>query len=116
MRPTRAPRNSPNRPSDCPTTAVRAIDHQPVLVAAGHSSLLACPQQEAAAKAYLAQLASSGRYDQPVVTQLAPLAAFYPAEGYHQDYLESHRSQPYIVHNDLPKLEQLRTLFPESWR
>jgi peptide-methionine (S)-S-oxide reductase len=74
------------------------------------------PAQETAAKAYLQQLTNARTYQAPVVTELAPLAAFFPAEAYHQDYLEAHRSQPYIVANDLPKLEQLQKSFPALWR
>ena len=45
-------------------------------------------------------------------TQIAPLAVFYPAEAYHQNYLALHPTQPYIVYNDLPKLEALKKEFP----
>jgi peptide-methionine (S)-S-oxide reductase len=52
----------------------------------------------------------------PIVTEVVPLGRFYPAEAYHQDYLAHHLTQPYIVINDLPKLEQLRQRFPELYR
>jgi peptide-methionine (S)-S-oxide reductase len=42
-----------------------------------------------------------------------PLEAFYRAEEYHQDYLAKHTEEPYIVYNDLPKLERLKQQFPE---
>jgi len=45
------------------------------------------------------------------VTQVVPLKAFYPAEGYHQNFLALHPDNPYIVYNDLPKLEKLREQF-----
>ena len=44
------------------------------------------------------------------------LPAFYPAEAYHQNYLVQHLTQPYIVYNDLPKLEALKAEFPEWHR
>jgi len=50
------------------------------------------------------------------VTRVDPLNAFYPAEDYHQDYLILHPRQPYIVYNDLPKVENLKRLFPALWR
>ena len=50
------------------------------------------------------------------MTTIEPGRAFYPAEDYHQDYLTLNPTQPYIVHNDLPKIEHLKRLFPEVWR
>ena len=55
-------------------------------------------------------------YDAPIVTTIEPGRAFYPAEDYHQDYLTLNPTQPYIVDNDLPKIEKLKRLFPEVWR
>ena len=52
----------------------------------------------------------------PIVTTIEPGRAFYPAEDYHQDYLTRNPTQPYIVHNDLPKIEHLKRLFPQVWR
>lgn len=74
------------------------------------------PEQERTARAYVAQLEKAGTYRAPVVTEIAPLPEFYPAEAHHQDYLERHRTQRYIVVNDLPKLDLLRERFPELWR
>lgn len=51
-----------------------------------------------------------------VVTQVAPLKQFYPAEAYHQNYLALHPTQPYIVFNDMPKLTHLRQRFPQLYR
>jgi len=47
------------------------------------------------------------------LTQVVPLNGFYPAEGYHQDYLKHHTDNPYIVINDLPKIQNLKKQFPE---
>ena len=51
-------------------------------------------------------------FAKPIVTEVSPLTHFYMAEGYHQNYLASHMSQPYIVFNDLPKLDALKRQFP----
>ena len=55
-------------------------------------------------------------FGQGIATRTEPLKAFYPAEAYHQDYLVLHPNNPYIVYNDLPKLEALKRLFPEFYR
>ena len=68
--------------------------------------------QATLAKSYIEQLDHSGAFGRPIATQVAPLKGFYPAEGYHQDYLTLHPSYPYIVYNDLPKVENLKRLFP----
>lgn len=77
------------------------------------------PQDEAqatTARAYIAQLDASRLYGAPIVTSIEPGRPFYPAEGYHQDYLFNNPHQPYIMFNDLPKIEHLRRLFPDLWR
>lgn len=76
----------------------------------------ASPEQQRIAGAYLAQLGKPGIYSAPIVTQVAPLKAFYPAEGWHQDYASRHPDEPYIVINDAPKLASLRHLFPALYR
>jgi peptide-methionine (S)-S-oxide reductase len=73
-------------------------------------------EQKDVAAAYIAQLDTAGVYPKPIVTELSPLAAFYPAEDYHQDYATLHPDQPYIVWNDLPKIANLKAMFPEVWR
>ena len=72
--------------------------------------------QEREALAAIARLNGTGAYRREVVTEVAPLERFYPAEAYHQDYLVHHMDQPYIVINDLPKLEDLRRTFPALYR
>ena len=66
--------------------------------------------------AYIAQLAKSKAFKDPIVTQVAPLKAFYEAEAYHQNYYNLHPNQPYIVINDRPKVEALKTQFAQLWR
>jgi peptide-methionine (S)-S-oxide reductase len=72
--------------------------------------------QKRVAQAYVEQLRQAKAFSSPIVTQIAPLPAFYPAESYHQNYLALHRTQPYIVINDLPKLAALKEQFPEYYR
>jgi len=73
-------------------------------------------QQKREAEAYIAQLAASKYFKRPIVTQVAPLAAFYEAEDYHQDFAEKHPLHPYIVINDRPKVVALQKQFPELYR
>jgi peptide-methionine (S)-S-oxide reductase len=72
--------------------------------------------QRRAAEAYIARLTKEARFARDIVTAVEPLKNFYEAEAYHQDYLEHHTRQPYIVINDLPKLDTLKERFPALWR
>jgi len=72
----------------------------------------AAPEQQKVAADYIAQLDAAKAFAKPIVTQVAPLKAFYAAEAYHQDYLTLHPTQPYIAFYDLPKLADLRKEFP----
>lgn len=72
--------------------------------------------QQKVAQGYIQQLTAAGTFSDPIVTQVVPLKQFYPAEAYHQNYLALHPYQPYIVFNDLPKLEQLRKHFPALYQ
>ncbi len=74
------------------------------------------PAQQLIAQSYIRQLTDAHTFPAPIVTQVVPLVRFYPAEAYHQNYLALHPYQPYILINDLPKLEQLRKQFPEWYR
>lgn len=71
--------------------------------------------QERVARAYIEQLGEARVFSRPVATKVSALARFHPAEGYHQDYLSKHPSQPYIVAHDLPKIENLKKLFPDLY-
>jgi len=68
------------------------------------------------AKAYIAQLNQSRVYDAAIVTKIEPNRDFYAAEDYHQDYMTLHPAQPYIVYNDLPKIDDLKRTFPDLYR
>ncbi|MGY2173796.1 peptide-methionine (S)-S-oxide reductase MsrA [Pseudomonas azotoformans] len=72
-------------------------------------------EQQKVAQAYIAQLDAAKSFDKPIVTQIEMGKAFFPAESYHQDFLTENPSYPYIVINDLPKVAQLKKLFPEQY-
>jgi peptide-methionine (S)-S-oxide reductase len=73
-------------------------------------------EQAAVAKAYIAQLDATKVYGVKIATTLEMGKPFYPAEAYHQDYLTLNPRQPYIVYNDLPKIEALKKTFPDVYR
>jgi peptide-methionine (S)-S-oxide reductase len=72
--------------------------------------------QKQIALAYIDQINKAKVFSAPIVTQVVPLKAFYPAEEYHQDFLERHPDHPYIVYNDLPKLRELQNQFPDVYK
>ena len=72
--------------------------------------------QRAAAERAIRTFGANGAWRRPIVTELTALDRFYPAEAYHQNYLAQHMTQPYIVYNDLPKLDALKREFPEWYR
>ena len=72
--------------------------------------------QKRVADAYIVQLDAARVFPKPIVTRVDPLAAFYPAEDYHQDFLIKHPAHPYIVINDLPKLASFKRLLPALYR
>ncbi|MGA8492823.1 MAG: peptide-methionine (S)-S-oxide reductase MsrA [Terriglobales bacterium] len=69
-------------------------------------------EQKQIADAYIAQLYKAHVFPRPIVTQVVPLKAFYPAEAYHQNYAANHPDNPYIVYNDAPKVAHLQQEFP----
>lgn len=73
-------------------------------------------EQLRVAKAYVAQLDKTRVFGAPIVTTLETLKPFYPAEARHQDYLTRHPDDPYIVDNDMPKLDNLKKVFPRRYR
>jgi peptide-methionine (S)-S-oxide reductase len=72
--------------------------------------------QRKIAQAYIVQLDQAKVFERPIVTRVDPLKAFYPAEEYHQDFLQHNPNHPYIVINDLPKIDNLRKIFPTYFR
>ena len=74
------------------------------------------PEQSRIAKAYIAEIDQAHIFGAPLATRIEPGRTFYPAEGYHQDYLTLHPEQPYIAYNDLPKITDLKTTLPALYR
>lgn len=72
--------------------------------------------QKRIAEAYIAQLDRAKVYRRPIVTRVDALKGFYPAEAYHQDFLIRNPTYPYIVVHDLPKVENLKKMFPSRYR
>lgn len=71
--------------------------------------------QQKIAKDYIAQLNAAKAFPQPIVTQVVPEKAFYPAEAYHQDYATRHPNHPYIAYWDLPKVANLQKELPDLY-
>jgi peptide-methionine (S)-S-oxide reductase len=72
-------------------------------------------EQKQVAEAYIAQLNAAGAYPAKIVTEVTKFTAFYAAEDYHQDYLIHHPDSMYIAFNDLPKVENLKVMFPQLY-
>jgi peptide-methionine (S)-S-oxide reductase len=66
------------------------------------------PEQKRVAEAYIKQLGDAQVFRKPIVTEVAALSRFYPAEGYHQQFVRRNPDYPYVVYNDLPKLADLK--------
>ena len=65
---------------------------------------------------YIDQLNRAGVFPKPISTKIAAFKGFYPAEAYYQDFLTRNPGYPYIVINDLPKIENLKQLFAPVYR
>ncbi|GAB5480465.1 MAG: peptide-methionine (S)-S-oxide reductase MsrA [Parasphingorhabdus sp.] len=72
--------------------------------------------QAKAARAYLAQLSKGKYWKRPIVTKIEAYKAFYPAETYHQDFMQKNPRQGYIVRWDKPKVANLKRHFPKQYR
>lgn len=68
------------------------------------------------ARSYIAELDKTGKFRRAIVTRVDPLKAFYPAEKYHQDFIAHNPRHPYVLINDLPKIRNLKRLYPEYYR
>lgn len=73
-------------------------------------------EQKRIAQAYIDQLNRAKVFGRPIVTEVSPLKSFNEAEAYHQDYLANHPDEPYIVINDMPKVENLRKQLPGLYK
>jgi peptide-methionine (S)-S-oxide reductase len=72
--------------------------------------------QKQVAQRYIQQLTQAKAFSSPIVTELTPLTDFYPAEEYHQNFIARNPTYPYVVVHDLPKLEELKKQFPNSYQ
>ncbi|MFA7059439.1 MAG: peptide-methionine (S)-S-oxide reductase MsrA [Pedobacter sp.] len=72
-------------------------------------------EQKKIAAAYIEQLMKAKAFPQPIATKVEPLKAFYEAEAYHQNYARLHPDNPYIVINDLPKIQALKNELPQLY-
>ncbi len=73
-------------------------------------------EQARVARSYIEQLNRANTFGRILATTVEPLKAFYPAEPYHQDFLTRNPEHPYIVINDMPKIDSLKRLFPASYQ
>ncbi len=73
-------------------------------------------EQRDVAQAYIAQLGTAHVFGGPVVTRAEDFKGFYPAESYHQNFLALHPDYPYIAINDMPKVSDLKRMFPDLYR
>ena len=69
--------------------------------------------QKKVAQAYIAQIERAKVFRDPIATVVSVLPGFFPAEGYHQHYIQQNPGNPYVVANDLPKLKALEQQFPD---
>ena len=73
-------------------------------------------EQQQVAQAYIEQLNKAQVFMGPIVTELVPFNGFYAAEEYHQNFIKNNPTYPYVVINDLPKIEQLQKQFPTIYK
>jgi peptide-methionine (S)-S-oxide reductase len=73
-------------------------------------------EQARVARSYIDQLNRANTFGKALATTVEPLKTFYPAEAYHQDFLTLNPRHPYIVVNDMPKIDSLKRLFPASYQ
>ncbi|MHC5723777.1 MAG: peptide-methionine (S)-S-oxide reductase MsrA [Nostoc sp.] len=73
-------------------------------------------EQKRVALDYINQLNKAHIFDKQIVTQLLPLNGFYQAEEYHQHFIDRNPNYPYVVVNDLPKLAQVQSQFPNIYK
>jgi peptide-methionine (S)-S-oxide reductase len=73
----------------------------------------ATPEEKKVVEAYIRQLTDAKVFSKPIVTEVAPLARFYPAEDYHQDFVQRNPYHPYVVANSVPKVAKTKKEFPE---
>ncbi|NJL19879.1 MAG: peptide-methionine (S)-S-oxide reductase MsrA [Leptolyngbyaceae cyanobacterium SM1_3_5] len=80
------------------------------------SAIFGSDEQQRVAQVYIDQLNAAKVFDRPIVTEIASLSAFYPAEEHHQNFIDRNPNYPYVVVHDLPKLDRLREQFPNLYQ
>lgn len=70
-------------------------------------------KEKIAIQAFIRELENSGKYNQPIATEIIPFAKFWEAETYHQDYVKLNPSQPYVQRVSIPRLREFQRKFPE---
>lgn len=76
----------------------------------------ASPEQKETAEAVIRELEAEEVWDAPIVTEVVPLEAFYPAEPYHREFYRRNPMQPYCVAVVAPKVAKFRRKFTEKLR
>jgi len=71
------------------------------------------PEQESTVRDVIRELTDEGLYDDPIVTEIAPLTEFYPAEEYHREYFRRNPNQAYCRAVIAPKVAKFRAKFAE---
>jgi len=69
------------------------------------------PEQQAMAKEVIAAFEAAKLYDDPIVTEVAPIDQFYKAEAYHQGYYRANPNQGYCRVVIAPKVARARKVF-----
>ena len=72
------------------------------------------PEEQKVVQQTITKVNGSKEYDSKIVTQVVPLAKFWPAEEYHQGYFRLHPDNPYIANVSAHKVEHVRQLFPQD--
>jgi peptide-methionine (S)-S-oxide reductase len=70
-------------------------------------------EEKKIAESFKAKLAASGKYDQPIATEIVPLVKFWKAEDYHQDYERLNPDNGYVRNVSVPRLRKFQKKFPE---
>lgn len=65
-------------------------------------------EQKIESEKYIQELIESKKFNEPIVTEIKPLTKFWPAEDYHKDYFNKHRTAPYCQLIISPKLDKLK--------
>jgi peptide-methionine (S)-S-oxide reductase len=73
-------------------------------------------EQRNVAESYIRQLEAAKVFPRKIVTEVSPFKAFYPAEGYHQDYVAQNPANPYVAYNAIPKVNKLKKACPRLVR